>query len=156
MRMDHALESSHSSWVWLIAASNPCLFSLSLSLWLSYVIILALLQCCHRKLSVLSPLESFCERSDWPQRQRWQQEWCEIKLPRWRWILRGQRSGPVSLVSHSQVEIFPPFQVKGRLLLERKAMGNIDSVFGEGHGNPLQYSCLEDPMDKRSLEGYSP
>ena len=26
----------------------------------------------------------------------------------------------------------------------------------EGHGNPLQYSCLENPMDKRSLEGYSP
>ena len=26
----------------------------------------------------------------------------------------------------------------------------------EGHGNPLQYSCLENPMDKRSLVGYSP
>ena len=27
---------------------------------------------------------------------------------------------------------------------------------GGGHGNPLQYSCLENPMDKRSLAGYSP
>ena len=27
---------------------------------------------------------------------------------------------------------------------------------GEGHGNPLQYSCLENPMDKKSLAGYSP
>ena len=27
---------------------------------------------------------------------------------------------------------------------------------GGGNGNPLQYSCLEDPMDKRSLVGYSP
>ena len=27
---------------------------------------------------------------------------------------------------------------------------------GEGHGNPLQYSCLENSMDKRSLVGYSP
>ena len=27
---------------------------------------------------------------------------------------------------------------------------------GGGHGNPLQYSCLENPMDKRSLKGYSP
>jgi len=27
---------------------------------------------------------------------------------------------------------------------------------GEGHGNPLQYSCLENPTDKRSLVGYSP
>ena len=26
---------------------------------------------------------------------------------------------------------------------------------GGGHGNPLQYSCLENPMD-RSLAGYNP
>ena len=27
---------------------------------------------------------------------------------------------------------------------------------GEGHGNPVQYSCLENPMDRWSLAGYSP
>ena len=27
---------------------------------------------------------------------------------------------------------------------------------GEGHGNPFQYSSLEDPYGQRSLEGYSP
>ena len=27
---------------------------------------------------------------------------------------------------------------------------------GEGHGNPLQYSCLENSHGQRSLEGYSP
>ena len=28
---------------------------------------------------------------------------------------------------------------------------------GEGNGNPLQYSCLENPIDgQRSLVGYSP
>ena len=27
---------------------------------------------------------------------------------------------------------------------------------GEGHGNPLPYSCLENPHEERSLEGYSP
>ena len=27
---------------------------------------------------------------------------------------------------------------------------------GRGHGNPLQYSCLENPMDKGALVGYSP
>ena len=27
---------------------------------------------------------------------------------------------------------------------------------GEGNGNPLQYSCLGNPMDRRSLVGYSP
>ena len=27
---------------------------------------------------------------------------------------------------------------------------------GRGHGNPLQYSCLENPHGQRSLMGYSP
>ena len=27
---------------------------------------------------------------------------------------------------------------------------------GEGHGNPLHYSCLENPHGQRSLAGYSP
>ena len=27
---------------------------------------------------------------------------------------------------------------------------------GGGHGNPLQYSCLENPLGQRSLAGYSP
>ena len=27
---------------------------------------------------------------------------------------------------------------------------------GGGHGNPLQYSCLENPHGWRSLAGYSP
>ena len=31
------------------------------------------------------------------------------------------------------------------LLLGRKVMTNLDSIFGEGNGNPLQCSCLENP-----------
>ena len=27
---------------------------------------------------------------------------------------------------------------------------------GDGNGSPLQYSCLGNPMDRRSLVGYSP
>ena len=27
---------------------------------------------------------------------------------------------------------------------------------GGGHGNPLQYSCLENPHGQRSLVGYNP
>jgi len=27
---------------------------------------------------------------------------------------------------------------------------------GRGHGNPRQYSCLENPHGQRSLAGYSP
>ena len=37
--------------------------------------------------------------------------------------------------------------IKRHLLLGRKAMTNLDSIFGEGNGTPLQYSCLEKPMD---------
>ena len=29
-------------------------------------------------------------------------------------------------------------------------------VSGEGNGSPLQYSCLENPMDFLSLAGYCP
>ena len=39
------------------------------------------------------------------------------------------------------------YDIKRHLLLERKVMTNLDNVFGEGNGNPLQYSCLENPMD---------
>ena len=27
---------------------------------------------------------------------------------------------------------------------------------GEGNGNPLQYSCLENPVDRGAREGHSP
>ena len=50
-------------------------------------------------------------------------------------------------------------KIKRHLLLGRKVMTNLDSIFKsrgitlltkvhlEGNGNPLQYSCLENPMD---------
>ena len=39
-------------------------------------------------------------------------------------------------------------EIKRHLLLERKVMTNLDSIFGEGDGTPLQYSCLGNPMDR--------
>ena len=38
-------------------------------------------------------------------------------------------------------------EIKRHLLLGRKVMTNLDSIFGEGNGTPLQYSCLENPRD---------
>ena len=32
----------------------------------------------------------------------------------------------------------------------------LERYSGGGHGNPLQYSCLENPHGQRSLVGYSP
>ena len=37
-------------------------------------------------------------------------------------------------------------EIKRCLLLGRKVWTNLDSTFGEGNGNPLQYSCLENPI----------
>ena len=39
-------------------------------------------------------------------------------------------------------------EIKRCLLLGRKVMTNLESILGEGNGNPLQYSCLENPMDR--------
>ena len=39
-------------------------------------------------------------------------------------------------------------EIKRRLFFGRKAMANLDSIFGEGNGTPLQHSCLENPMDR--------
>ena len=41
-------------------------------------------------------------------------------------------------------------EIKRRLLLGKKVMTNLDSIFGEGNGTPLQCSCLENPMDRGS------
>ena len=38
-------------------------------------------------------------------------------------------------------------EIKRRLLLGKKVMTNLDSIFREGNGNPVQFSCLANPMD---------
>ena len=39
-------------------------------------------------------------------------------------------------------------EIKRRFLLRRKVMTDLDSIVGEGNGNPLQFSCLENPRDR--------
>ena len=53
-------------------------------------------------------------------------------------ILRG---------SKITVDDYCTHEIKRCLLLGRKVMTNLDSIFGEGDGTPLQYSCLENTMD---------
>ena len=38
-------------------------------------------------------------------------------------------------------------EIKRCLLLGRKVMTNLDGIVREDNGTPLQYSCLENPMD---------
>ena len=48
-----------------------------------------------------------------------------------------------SAFSKSSLNIWK-FMVHGLL---KPGLENIKHYFGEGNGNPLQYSCLENPMD---------
>ena len=41
-------------------------------------------------------------------------------------------------------------EIKRCLLLGRKVMTNLDNLFRDSNGTPLQYSCLENPMDGRA------
>ena len=41
-------------------------------------------------------------------------------------------------------------EIKRCFLLGRKVMTNLDRILGEGNGNPLQYSCLENSMGGRA------
>ena len=53
-----------------------------------------------------------------------------------------------------KVEVFLDGSVGKDSSLSTGDTGDMGSIFGlerspgEGHGNPLQYSCLENPMDK--------
>ena len=56
-------------------------------------------------------------------------------------------------------ESFPGSSVGKESTCNVEDLGSIPELgrsSGGEHGNPLQYSCLENPMDQRSLAGYSP
>ena len=61
-------------------------------------------------------------------------------------LLWARRSFP-----HASVVKNPPANAEDAILVS----GSERSPGGE-NGNPLQYSCLENPTEKRSLVGYSP
>ena len=48
---------------------------------------------------------------------------------------------------------YPP--VNAGDIRDKSSISGLERSPGEGSGNPLRYSCLENPMD-RSLAGYSP
>ena len=80
------------------------------------------------------------------------------------WKIKIMASGPITSweIDRKTVETVSDFifggskitadddcshEIKRLLLLGRKVMTNLDSIFREGNGTPLQYSCLENPMD---------
>ena len=63
----------------------------------------------------------------------------------WEDLLKDRDSMVAQMVKASACNVGDPSSILG---LGRSP--------GEGNGNPLQYSCLENSMDERSLAGYSP
>ena len=57
-----------------------------------------------------------------------------------RWLVPGGSDGKESVCSAEDLGLIP----------------GLGRSPGGGHGNPLQYSCLENPHGQRNLVGYSP
>ena len=49
---------------------------------------------------------------------------------------------------------YPP--VNAGDIRDKSSISGLERYPGEGSGNPLRYSCLRNPMDRRSPTGYSP
>ena len=68
------------------------------------------------------------------------------------WQIYGETVGTVTdflyLGSKITADGYCSHEIKRHLLLEGKVMTNVDSIFGEGDGTPLQYFCLENPMGR--------
>ena len=77
--------------------------------------------------------------------------WSEAEIPNG----KGENSGSFPVLgSHGSrgfaASQFPPHQVIYLLLgfCETTVLTSLPPLFGEGNGNPLQYSCLKNPMDR--------
>ena len=51
--------------------------------------------------------------------------------------------------------LFPGFPGSSACKESACNVGDLGSIPGEGNGNPIRYSCLEDSMEQRNLAGYS-
>ena len=49
--------------------------------------------------------------------------------------------------------LFPP-QIKYYMPCPIGSIPGLGRISGEGHGNPLQYSCLENPKDRGAWQGH--
>ena len=93
--------------------------------------------------------------------------WPDWRLLAWRrWRQEDEQQGFLCdwLREHTWLYLIGPKGFPGGSEVKASAcnIGDLGSIPGsgrspgEGNGNPLQYSCLENPMDKRNLVDYSP
>ena len=88
------------------------------------------------------------------------------KLFSWLCWRHRRKHPPAQAHFKSQLSFFNFFLLYGSIVAvpacSAGAAGDMGSVPGSGrspgrgHGNPLQYSCLEDPMDRGAWRGNSP
>ena len=82
---------------------------------------------------------------------------CPQKDPSWD-PQAGPQSGPTFTLPASRIG-FPGDSDSKESTCNSEDLGSIpglESSPGGGHGNPLQYFCLENPQGQRSLVGYIP
>ena len=82
---------------------------------------------------------------------------CPQKDPSWD-PQAGPQSGPTFTLPASRIG-FPGDSDSKESTCDSEDLGSIpglESSPGGGHGNPLQYFCLENPQGQRSLVGYIP
>ena len=73
--------------------------------------------------------------------------------------LRAEESKPALLFPQLLAQDFPCSSVGKEFVCNAGDPGSIlgsGRAPGEGDGNPLWYSCLENPYGQRTLAGYSP
>ena len=110
---------------------------------------------------------SFFRNSSWPRNQSWVSCIAGRLFTDW-----AMREAPLQLLFPLNFFFFCSACLNFKLLIgflggsdgKESACnaGNLSSIPGlgrspgGGHGNPLQYACLENPHEQRSLAGYSP
>ena len=104
-------------------------------------------------------LKAYLELCRTTGRLQWQVHRCEHRTQSWHWIktdLRGIMSGKeaeTETVSRSKQFKWERWDCS--IILKLTAyhfflLISLWATFGEGNGNPLQYSCLENPRDREA------
>ena len=87
-------------------------------------------------------------------KQKWISGWCNQQWERWRRLCND-----IGFIGIKASLGFPGGSVSKESTCSARDLGSIPGLRrfpGGGHGNPLQYSVLENPHGQRTLAGYSP
>ena len=108
--------------------------------------------------------QEFCtqvENCGWRSKQLVETEWPRLGLNLGLWLSSSERTNTDHFIkSNMYINLGFPGGSEGKeSACDAGVLGSIPGLGrspGGGHGNPLQYSCLENPHGQRSLVGYSP